>query len=120
MFNSSHLYYSITPKRSRNIYYALPPSSEASKYDVLENLWKKAGLKSVEIKKIYVERTFANFDEFWQVNGLSMAIKPIFEKLDDPSIEEEIKTSIQKKLEAKSSDGKILISGHVNAIKGIV
>ena len=49
-----------------------------------------------------------------------MAIKPIFEKLDDPSIEEEIKTSIQKKLEAKSSDGKILISGHVNAIKGIV
>ena len=77
-------------------------------------------MNSVEIKKIYVERTFANFDEFWQVNGLSMAIKPIFEKLDDPNIEEEIKTSIKKKLEAKSSDGKILISGHVNAIKGIV
>ena len=40
--------------------------------------------------------------------------------MDDPDTEEEIKTSIKEKLEAQSSDGKIVIRGHVNAIKGIV
>lgn len=93
--------------RSRDIYYALPPSPEASKYEVLESLWKQAGFCSIDIKKIYVERTFENFDEYWQVNGLSMAIKPIFEKLDNPRIEAEIKSSIQKKLASQTSDGKL-------------
>ena len=49
-----------------------------------------------------------------------MAIKPIFEKLDNPRIEAEIKSSIQKKLASQTSDGKIVIRGLVNAIKGIV
>ena len=48
-----------------------------------------------------------------------MAIKPLFDKLE-PEIVESIKTSIQKKLKDQSTDGKIVIHGHVNAIKGIV
>jgi hypothetical protein len=66
-----------------------------------------------------VERTFSNFDEYWELNAGSMAIKPLFDKLE-PEIVESIKTSIQKKMKDQSTDGKIVIHGHVNAIKGIV
>ena len=66
-----------------------------------------------------MERTFSNFDEYWELNAGSMAIKPLFDKLE-PEIVESIKTSIQKKLKDQSTDGKIVIHGHVNAIKGIV
>ena len=48
-----------------------------------------------------------------------MALQPLFDKLE-PDIVESIKTSIQKKLTDQSTDGKIVIRGHVNAIKGIV
>ena len=66
-----------------------------------------------------MERTLKDFDEYWELNAGSMAIKPLFDKLE-PEIVESIKTSIQKKLTAQSTDGKIVIYGHVNAIKGIV
>lgn len=102
---------------SRDIEYALPPSSEASKYDVLENLWKQAGLNTIEIKKIHIERTFSNFNEYWDV--YSNWYKAIFDNLDLKMIEE-IKSAVQNKLEARSTDGTIVIRGHVNAIKGVV
>lgn len=105
--------------RSRDIEFALPPSSEASKYEVLKDLWEKADLSSIETKRIDVERTFNDFDEYWELNAGSMALKPLFDKLE-PDIVESIKTSIQKKLTDQSTDGKIVIRGHVNAIKGNV
>ena len=104
--------------RAHGIEYPLPPSPEASKLDVLENLWRN-NLQNTESKKIYVERTFDNFDDFWQINAFSMAIKPIFDKLDTGTIEK-IKTSIKNKISAGSSDDPVVTHGHVNAIKGIV
>ena len=83
----------------------------------MENLWKQADLRSIEIKKMHVERTFPNFNEYWEVT--SNWFKAIFDNLDRDMVEE-IKTEIRKKLEAQSTDGKIVIRGHVNAIKGIV
>ena len=66
-----------------------------------------------------MERTFDNFDEYWEVNAGSSNLKPLFDKLE-LEIVDSIKTSIQKKLTDQSIDGKIVIRGHVNAIKGIV
>ena len=66
-----------------------------------------------------MERTFNDFDEYWELNAGSMAIKPLFDKLE-PEIVESIKTSIKKNMADQSVDGKIVIRGHVNAIKGIV
>ena len=66
-----------------------------------------------------MERTFNDFDEYWEVNAGSMSLKPLFDKLE-PETVESIKTSIKKKLTDQSTDGKIVIHGHVNAIKGIV
>ena len=83
----------------------------------MENLWKEADLSSIEIKRIHVERSFPNFNEYWEI--YSNCYKAIFDNLDLDTAEE-IKTAVQKKLEAQSTDGKIVIRGHVNAIKGIV
>ena len=66
-----------------------------------------------------MERSFNDFDEYWELNAGSMALKPLFDKLE-PEIVESIKTSIHTKLTDQSIDGKIVIRGHVNAIKGIV
>jgi hypothetical protein len=44
---------------------ALPPSPDASRLDVLRDLWSGAGLEAVETREITVERTFADFDDYW-------------------------------------------------------
>ena len=105
--------------RTHGIEYPQFPSSEASKLEVLENLWKTNNLQNTKSKKIYVERTFDNFDDYWQINAFSMAMKPIFDELD-PDTVEKIKTSIKNKVSARSSEDPVVIRGHVNAIKGIV
>jgi len=42
-----------------------PPSPEASRLDVLHTLWTGARLADVETCAITVQRTFADFDEYW-------------------------------------------------------
>jgi hypothetical protein len=42
-----------------------PPSPEASRIDVLRDLWTRAGLKEVETREITVQRTFPVFEDFW-------------------------------------------------------
>jgi SAM-dependent methyltransferase len=43
----------------------MPPSPEASRLDVLRDLWAAAGLGDIQTRVISVERTFTDFDEFW-------------------------------------------------------
>ena len=45
----------------------VPPRTEASRADVLHELWSEAGLIDVELHDITVQRTFASFDEFWAI-----------------------------------------------------
>src|SRR5215470_5123008 len=44
-----------------------PPSVEASRIETMRDLWTKAGLAAVETREITVQRTFANFEEFWKI-----------------------------------------------------
>ncbi|MCP9851237.1 class I SAM-dependent methyltransferase [Cyanobium sp. Morenito 9A2] len=43
----------------------MPPSPEASRLDVLRDLWATAGLRDIQTRAIAVERTFGDFDDFW-------------------------------------------------------
>src|SRR6516165_2347198 len=45
-----------------------PPSSEASRIDVLRDLWTRAGLDEVETREITVQRTFPDFEDFWTIS----------------------------------------------------
>lgn len=62
-----------------------PPSPEASRRDTLRDLWTGAGLEAVDTTEISVERTFADFTEYWttilgaasvgaQLRGLSLPL----------------------------------------------
>jgi len=53
-----------------------PPSSDVSKAEALQNLWTDAGLDRVETRKIEVQRTFTDFDDFWTTAMLGSTIGP--------------------------------------------
>ena len=42
-----------------------PPSPGASRMDAMQDLWTGAGLDAVETREITVQRTFADFDDYW-------------------------------------------------------
>jgi len=84
----------------------------------LEKLWAEAGLKSIESKQINVERSFVDFEEFWNVTTPSPAVSVVFDDLD-PDLVMEIRSSVKKELQPDAS-GKIICEANANAIKGIV
>jgi hypothetical protein len=43
----------------------LPPRSDVSRMDALLELWSRAGLDAIDTRVITVQRTFADFDDFW-------------------------------------------------------
>jgi SAM-dependent methyltransferase len=103
--------------RSMNIQYPLPPSPEASKLEVLEDLWTEAGLTAIETKKIKVERTFDSFQDFWDITCNSPALQPVLADLSPASLER--LTSVVQKHMPADPNGKITYSAHANAIKGV-
>ena len=104
--------------RKQGIDYPLPPSAAVSKMENLEKLWAEAGLKSVESKQINVERSFVDFEDFWNVTTPSPAVSVVFDDLE-PDLVMEIWSSVKNGLQPDAS-GKIICEAHANAIKGIV
>src|SRR5215831_11674143 len=45
-----------------------PPSPEASRIEVLRDLWTRARLDQVETREITVQRTFPDFEDFWTIS----------------------------------------------------
>ena len=104
--------------RASHIAYPLPPSVDASRMEVLHSLWADAGLQSVETSVITVERTFANFEEFWSTNALSPSLKPVLAELSEKTIVQ-LQNAVRERLPA-DAEGQITYSSHANAIKGLV
>ena len=101
--------------RQLDIAYPLPPSAEVSRMSQLEEQWVKAGLRDVETKRIAVQRTFDNFQQFWDITTLSPSIGPIVKSRSD--ITDRIKLMTQESLEVGDSEP-VTIQGFANAIKG--
>ena len=101
--------------RQLDIAYPLPPSAEVSRMSQLEEQWVKAGLDDVETKRIAVQRTFDNFQQFWDITTLSPSIGPIVKSRSD--ITNRIKLMTQESLEVGDSEP-VTIQGFANAIKG--
>src|ERR1700736_6656595 len=51
--------------RAMGITPTLPPSAAASRMEALRYLWTGARLDAVETREIAVQRTFADFEDFW-------------------------------------------------------
>jgi SAM-dependent methyltransferase len=96
----------------------LPPSPGASRMEALRNLWTGAGLDAVETREITVQRTFADFDDFWTTSLLAASIRPMVAAMASDSVEL-LKTRVQARLPADAA-GRITYSARANAVKGRV
>lgn len=96
----------------------LPPSSAASRMEALRTLWTAAGLDAVETREIVVQRTFADFDDFWATSLLAASIRPMVAAMAFDDVEL-LKARVHARLPADAA-GRIAYRARANAIKGRV
>jgi SAM-dependent methyltransferase len=95
-----------------------PPHPEASRQDVLEGLWRSAGLRNVETSSIAVERTFDDFDDYWTTVQGSASLGATLQALP-PEPRAALVAGLQARLSA-DAQGRITCRGMANAIRGQV
>lgn len=95
-----------------------PPSPEASRRDVMRDLWAGAGLDAIETREIEVCRTFADFEDFWTTALGAPSVGPTLATMAAQDLAV-LKLRIRARLPAEVS-GLITCSARANAVKGRV
>jgi len=95
-----------------------PPKSDASRMEALRDLWRDAGVDAVETRDITVQRTFADFDDFWTTSVVGSSVDPIVAAMSSGDVER-LKTRVRTRLPADAA-GRITYSARANAVKGCV
>ena len=95
-----------------------PPSLEASRIEVLRELWTRAGLSEVETREITVHRTFPDFEDFWTTSLLAPSMRSVIAATAPDDIEL-LKVRVRASLPADAT-GHITYSARANAVKGRV
>ena len=105
-------------KRALGITVPLPPSAGASRIDAMQDLWTDAGLHAVETRAITVQRTFADFDDYWTtiLMGPNVGPKAAAMASEDSAL---LKARVREHLPADEM-GCITYSARANAVKGRV
>jgi SAM-dependent methyltransferase len=104
--------------RGLGIAVPLPPSPGASRIEAMRELWTGAGLEAVETREITVQRSFADFDDYWSTifGGPSVGAKLAALSSDELAL---LRTRMRERLPADAS-GRITYSARANAVKGRV
>jgi hypothetical protein len=104
--------------REMGIAVPLPPSPDASNIDTMRSFWMDEGLEAVETREISVQRTFANFDDYWTtiLGGPSVGSQLAALSAHDADV---IKARLRARLPADAA-GRIAYSARANAVKGRV
>jgi len=95
-----------------------PPSPDASRLDAMEELWADAGLAEVETREIAVQRTFADFDDYWTTVFLGPSVGPRLRAMA-PEVLAHLKAVMHARLPA-DANGRITYAARANAVKGRV
>jgi ubiquinone/menaquinone biosynthesis C-methylase UbiE len=104
--------------RKMNIDYPIPPSAEVSKIENLNDLWSLTGISNIESKQISVSRTFASFEELWNITLKSPALQPVLNRINKHDLSE-LKQNVKYSL-VMNENQSVTYSAHANAIKGTV
>ena len=97
----------------------LPPSPGASRMEALRDLWTGAGLDAVETREITVQRTFADFDDFWMTSLMGANTGSTIAAMMASGDAELLKTRLRARLRADAA-GRITYGARANAVKGRV
>lgn len=95
-----------------------PPNPGAASLNTLRDLWTDAHLEAVETREIVVQRTFADFDDYWTT---VLGAPSVGSKLAAMASEEiaHLKDALRTRLPADAT-GRITYSARANAVKGRV
>lgn len=95
-----------------------PPSPDASRIDMMRDLWAGAALDAIETREIVVHRTFADFDDFW---ATALGAPSVGMILASMAVEDlaHLKARVRGRLPAQRS-GHITCDARANAVKGRV
>lgn len=93
-----------------------PPHMEVSTLEALQSLWRAAGLQQIETREITVQRTFRDFDEFWNVETKSPSIAPVIAAMPAAEVAQ-LMQRVKAHLPA-GTDGRITCSASAHAISG--
>jgi len=104
--------------RGMGVAVAVPPSPDASRIDAMRDLWTSAGLDAAETREITVQRTFADFDDYWTtiLGGPSVSPKLAAMASEDLAL---LKARMRARLPTDAT-GRITYSARANAVKGRV
>jgi hypothetical protein len=81
-------------------------------------LWTDAGLERVETRRIEVQRTFSDFDDFWSTAMLAPSTGPTVASMP-PADVELLKRRVRARLPTDAA-GRITYGAWANAVKGSV
>ena len=95
-----------------------PPSDAASRGDALRDLWRRAGLDSVEQREIVVHRTFDGFDDFWATSRKASIVASALAAMP-PGDVAALEARMRERMPADAR-GRITCSARANAIRGRV
>lgn len=95
-----------------------PPSPGASDMAALGGLWADAGLLAVESRIIDVERTFADFDDYWTTVRGGPSVGPTLAAMA-PDALAALQTRLRTVLPVDDA-GRLTLRGRANAVKGVV
>ena len=96
----------------------VPPSPNASRLESLQALWTGAGLDAVETREISVQRTFADFNEYWTAILGGPSVGPQLATMSSEQLAL-LKARMRPHLPADAA-GRITYSARANAVKGRV
>jgi hypothetical protein len=104
--------------RALGIAVPLPPNPDASRLDALRELWAGAGLADVATHAIEVQRTFADFAEWWAIvaGGPSVGARLAAMSAAD---RERLAERMRERLPADRA-GRLVCGARANAISGRV
>jgi SAM-dependent methyltransferase len=104
--------------REMGVAVPVPPSPDASRIDVLRDLWTGAGLDAVETREITVQRTFADFEDYWTTILGGSSVGPTLATMASEDLAR-LQARMRARLPADAA-GRITYSARANAIKGRV
>jgi hypothetical protein len=84
----------------------------------MRDLWTVTGLDAVETREIPVQRTFANFDDYWTTVLMGPSVGPKLAAMASEDIVL-LKAKMRAHLPA-DANGRITYSARANAVKGRV
>jgi SAM-dependent methyltransferase len=95
-----------------------PPRNDASRIESMQALWTGAGLEGVETREIKVQRTFADFEDYWTTGMLGAIVSTTVNAMpaDEVAL---LKKNVRARLPSDAT-GRVTYEARANAVKGVV